>query len=262
MQAEVAKNRSAAEGPPLEDRWHHRAERFDRVARAAADATLPAALADQLHDSDVVIDIGAGTGRHAVLFAKRCRRVIAIEPSPAMRARLEQRVRDEGLTNVLIVNGRWPMERPPEGDVVFSSHVLYGVEDVASFLAAMTAAARRCCALYLGLRAPGSALDPLRRHLRGTPIPRRPAALEALNVLHQFGVPASLSVIAGSERHLEVGAEDEDLTDLCHRLSLEPSDANRSRLRGILKDFAPRREDGTHLLGATGPNALVGWPAR
>ena len=151
-------------------------------------------------------------------------------------------------------------ERPPPEDRWAHRAERFGADDPVAFLRAMTAAARRYCVLHLGLRAPGSALDPLRRRLRGTPSPRRPAALEALNVLHQLGLPASLSVIAGSERSLEVGSDEEDLTELCHRLSLDPSEASCRRLRGLLIEFAPANGEGKHVLGVTGPNTIVGWP--
>lgn len=250
--------RGAEEG----DRWEHRAARFERVSRAsAAREGMPVALAHQLRETDVVVDIGAGTGRHALLFARRCRRVIAVEPSAAMRARLTRRVEEEGLGNVEILDATWPTGGGPQGDVVFSSHVLYGVDDVRAFLAAMTIAARRLCVLHLGLRAPAGALDPLWAHLHGTEAQLRPAAIEALAVLHQLGAAASLVVLAGSERVFEFSAADEDLTELCHRLDLEPTEANKVRVRSGLAALAPADERGMHVLGVTGPNALVWWAA-
>jgi SAM-dependent methyltransferase len=259
MQADIAATRRD-QAPEPADRWARRAKRFDRTSRALpGSAVLPEAIAEHLRESDVVVDVGAGTGRHVALFARRCRRVIAVEPSPSMRLRLEMRVREEALSNVEIVDAAWPVAGAPEGDVVFSSHVLYGVEDAAPFLLAMTAAARRACALYLGLRAPASALDPLRHYLHGTRVPGRPAALEALEVLHQLGVPACLAVIAGSERCFDVGSSDDDLEDLCHRLRLDPTHANRERVIEALDAITPPDVLGRRVLGVTGPDAVISW---
>jgi SAM-dependent methyltransferase len=255
------------------DRWRLRAARYDKFSRVAADRDgLPSPLAEDLRADDVVVDVGAGTGRHALLFARRCKRVIAIEPSAAMRARLQQRLDEERLRNVEIVDASWPAlgvepevragagaASGMEGDVVFSSHVLYGVDDAASFVAAMTASARRVAALYLGLRAPPGAIDPLWTALHGRLVPRRPAALEALAILHQLGAAASLAVQPDSARPYEMGADDEDLTELCHRLDLEVGDESKARVRAALAAVAPADARGVHVLGISGPNALLYW---
>jgi hypothetical protein len=262
MQSEVS--REARDGDASDqgpgDAWAHRAASFDRMSRAWAESNaLPTALAPHLKETDVVIDIGAGTGRHTVLFARHCRRVIAIEPSAAMRVELERRVQEEQLGNVEVLGARWPMAGGPRGDLVFSSHVLYGIDDVAAFLAAMEAASFRSCALLLGLKAPSSALDPLRRHLDGTEPAPRPAALEALNVLHQLGMQAELALVQGSRRTFEVGPSDEDAAALCPRLRIRPTAENVARVREGLAAIAPCNPSGNHVLGTTGPNALLSW---
>jgi SAM-dependent methyltransferase len=243
-----------------EDRWRHRAARFDRWTRAERGAdTLPSALAALVRADDESMDIGAGTGRHVVPLARLCRRVIAIEPSEAMRARLEARVREEALTNVEVLADRFPTESAPTADLVFASHVLYGVDDAPAFLCAMDRCARRTAALLLGLSAPPDVLTPL-RHALGLSVPRYPAALEALALLHQLGMRASLVMLPGSERAYAVTDEDDDIRHLCHRLSLDPSDDTMARVREALVEVAPR-VDGNHVLGTTGPNALLGWSA-
>jgi SAM-dependent methyltransferase len=47
-----------------------------------------------------LLDFGAGTGRLALAAAPHCRRVVAVDVSPAMLAALEQNVADRGATNV------------------------------------------------------------------------------------------------------------------------------------------------------------------
>jgi ubiquinone/menaquinone biosynthesis C-methylase UbiE len=51
-----------------------------------------------------LIDYGAGTGWFSVAAAARCRRVVALDVSPAMVTALEQRRADQGVSNLEIVH--------------------------------------------------------------------------------------------------------------------------------------------------------------
>lgn len=251
---------SAAEKPggPGEDRWSRRAARFDRMSRERHDAALDA-LAAAVLPTDTVADIGAGTGRHAIPLARACYHVLAIEPSAAMRERLIARAADEQTSNTTIVPEGWPCAAPTV-DVALSSHVLYGIADVAPFLEQMTRVARRSCLLVLGLRAPADALASLRQAIHGRIQPPRPAALEALAVLHQLGHEANLRVIPGSTRALEYSATDDDLDELCHRLGVAADHEGRSRVRAEIDRLHGQSPDRSWVLGASGPNALIDWP--
>lgn len=261
MQAAAARSRGAEREV---DPWVHRAARFgQRDDAAGREPALPGSIAGELTPHTTVIDIGAGTGRHALVFARLAARVVAVEPSAAMRAVLEQRAEAQQLRGLVIVPEPWPLAEPLEpADLVFSSHVLYGVVDLAAFVTAMSATARRTCALLLGLRAPSAVLDPLRQLLNGTPRAQRPAALEALAALHQLGLEASLEILHGSERTFTVRPCEEDLDDLARRLHLSPGPDARRELRQALDHCAPLDAAGAHVLGTTGPNALLCWPGR
>ena len=50
-----------------------------------------------------LIDFGAGTGWLALAAAARCRRVVALDVSPAMVATIEERVAEQGLSNLEVV---------------------------------------------------------------------------------------------------------------------------------------------------------------
>lgn len=240
------------------DPWRYRARRFDRRGRTHADAALER-LADGVLPTDVVADLGAGAGRHAVPMARRCARVVAVEPSPAMRERLLARI-DEESAEVTVVAESWPCAMPTV-DVSYSCHVLYGVADAPLFLERMTRSTRRQCKLLLGLRAPAERIAPLWRAVHGVEKGARPAALEALALLHQLGHAASLRVIAASERPMTFTATDDDLDELCHRLRLPADDAGRARVRAALDELVPRSSpDEPWVLGTTGAHALIEWP--
>lgn len=244
-------------GQPGEDRWARRAARFAKISRERDG--LVDALAPLLVPSDVVVDLGAGTGRHAVPLAKRVAHVIALEPSTSMREHLEARVRDEGIENVSFVAKPWPAPLDREVDVALSSHVLYGVEDAVGFIRAMSCA-RRLALLYLSPRPPISGLDPLWASLYGEPRPQPPGALEILNLLWQLGHRAELRVIEGSARPFSFADEGEDLVELCLRVNVEPDEAGLARVREHLHRVARREPDGRWAIGTLGPHVLLSWP--
>jgi hypothetical protein len=146
--------------------------------------------------------------------------------------------------------------------VVLSSHVLYGVEDAPTFLLAMDAAARRLCALCLGVVAPADALAALRERVHGAPLPRRPGAMDALALLDRIGLRPSLRVLPGTEREVTFGQGDDEIDEVCVRVNVEPDDAGRARVRAALAALGSLGADGLHHVGTSGPNALITWRAR
>jgi SAM-dependent methyltransferase len=55
--------------------------------------------------TSTVVDLGAGTGVFALAVAPHCRRVVAVDVSPAMVAVLQRRVEAAGVDNVEVVHG-------------------------------------------------------------------------------------------------------------------------------------------------------------
>ncbi len=56
-----------------------------------------------LDAGSTLVDLGAGTGTFAIAAAPRCRHVVAVDVSPAMTARLRDRVAELGIANVTVV---------------------------------------------------------------------------------------------------------------------------------------------------------------
>lgn len=239
------------------DRWEHRAARFDRWTRTHEDPAADAVRAS-LSPDDVVLDIGAGTGRHVAAFAPCCREVWAVEPSPSMRERLRGRCAEAGADNVRVVEAAFPCPTPVV-DVAFSAHVLYGVAEAAGFLEAMTTRTRRRCVLVLGIVAPADGLAGLAEAVHGRARPPRPGALEALALLHQLGFAASFDVVPGTVR--ELSFTDDDTDELCARLGLAIDADGRRRVHAALQT-AGRRIDDRWVLGQTGPHARLSWAGR
>lgn len=181
--------RAALPSPPA-DRWADRAADYDRRVRACPpDASNPVwhllrSLLPEPAASATVLDIGAGTGRWTLPFAAAARRVTALEPSPSMRARLEENVARAGLRNVTVLPAAWPAAVPPH-DLVLCAHAMYGAPDIARWIAAMNAAARAACAFYIRAPTPDDPLSAVSLAAFGTPhaVPDLQMALPVLAAL-------------------------------------------------------------------------------
>jgi SAM-dependent methyltransferase len=241
------------------DHWQGRAARFASSSQRTPqpDAFL-SFLLPHLRPDDCVIDIGAGSGRYTPLLAQHTARVIAIEPSAAMRAYLEQRVEDEGLNNVEIVAETWPPAQLPRADVVFAAHVLYAVRDIEPFLRAMHASARRLCALFLMVQHFNMLFSPFWQRFHGEPRLPLPAALEAYNALYQLGYAATMKPTpAKMLTYEDINAA---IDDICPRLRLPPLPHDDNALRDAIREFMVQHDDGS--LTFAGPsryNAIISW---
>jgi SAM-dependent methyltransferase len=106
------------------------------------------------------LDIGAGAGRYALPLALRVREVIALDPSPGMLAALREQAVEQGIANVRVIEGRWPLDPsfdpPAAADVALIANLGYDVEAIGPFLDAMEAAASRLCVAILADRQPST----------------------------------------------------------------------------------------------------------
>ncbi len=237
---QAERTQAEAFSPPQDehphDHWQSRAARFAAAHRRQPqpDAFMRVLL-PHLQPGDTVLDVGAGTGRYVPVLAQHAAQVIAIEPSPAMRHHLEQHIAEEGLQNVQVLGEAWPLEHPIQGDVVISAHVLYSTSEIAPFLQAMHAAARRLCMLSLMIRHLNSLFSPFWERIHGQPRLPMPAALEAYNALFQLGYPATLELIPA--RRFTYTSFDEALEDVRQRLRLAPDPQRDAHLTTLINDL-------------------------
>lgn len=200
------------------DCWATQAGRFAAAAeRSQQPDGFMRFLLPRLHPGDRVLDIGAGSGRYEPTLAGAVSEVLALEPSPAMRANLAQRLGAAQLTNVRVIEAGWPAEGLPPCDVAIAAHVLYAVREIAPFLLGMHAAARRGCYLLLAFRHPASFISPFWQRIHGEPRLPLPGAVECLNALYQLGIAAQLTLVPVLNR-FSYADEAEALADLRWRL--------------------------------------------
>src|SRR5262249_53234074 len=120
------------------------------------------------------------------------------------------------------VRGRWPevADRVPPADVVVCHNVFYNVADLAPFVAALTAHARRRVVVELTNQHPMAPLNPLWHRFYGLDRPSRPTAADAVSIVEALGlVPHSQAW----QRAALAGSNEADLVDSTRRrLCLPP----------------------------------------
>jgi SAM-dependent methyltransferase len=242
------------------DCWSGQSERFAAVAqRAPQPDGFMRFLLPKLRPTDRLIDIGAGTGRYEPLLAAAVADLLAVEPSPSMRAQLEQRLADKRLTNVRVVANTWPNTDAPACDVAIAAHVLYGVREIEPFLRGMDVAAGRACFLLLAFRHPSSFVSPFWQRLYGVPRLPLPGALECINALYQIGISARLELVPITSR-LRYATQQEALDDLRWRLRAPAQpEYDRQIATAIGELLVPAGDGGLSLRDMPDKAAVVWW---
>lgn len=99
-----------------------------------------------------ILDIGAEPGALAIPFAKMAAHVTAVEPAVGMVSVLREKMAEQGVQNISIVQKRWEdvdvrSDLQPPYDVVIASFSL-GMDDIRTAIEKMIAASSRYIYLY------------------------------------------------------------------------------------------------------------------
>jgi SAM-dependent methyltransferase len=179
------------ECPDSDDVWRTRATEFDehirrRWARPDSSRTFILSMLDASPGSKV-LDIGAGTGRWALLMASHAARVTAVERSASMIRVMRSNLDAERTTNVDIVQDVWPLTFIGMHDFTFCSHAMYGFYDFPIFIRSLEAVTRHMC--FLLMRAPtmDSVMAEASLHVWGHPYDSANYQV-AFNALLQMGI--------------------------------------------------------------------------
>ncbi len=148
------------------------------------------------------LDVGCGGGAASMAVADRLRAVTGVDQSAEMLALLAEEAEARDL-ECRTIEGTWP-DRAGDvdnADVVLCHHVAYNVADLAPFALALDAAANRRVVLELTLTHPQTPNAPLWRQFWDLERPAGPAAGDALAVIREAGINASIEIgSAGSLR--------------------------------------------------------------
>ena len=184
----VADRATLAHGHADSGYWDRRASSFARSTHSRSDEFLQV-LEPYLSPRKTLIDVGAGTGRHATPLAERLEWVTAVEPSDGMRAHIPPR------DNMTVVASTWEDAEVAPADLVICSHVMYGVAEPVPFVEKMERSAReRVFVMMRESDLPHPAAT-LRRRLLGHEGPRLPRFSELFMLLVQMGIGPDVDFI-------------------------------------------------------------------
>lgn len=264
----VAARMGTRSAPPASggDRWERRAALFRLDPHRALDTNL-AALAALLRPDDTLLDVGGGAGRVSLPLALRCRDVINVDPSPAMRDQFASAAREAGVANARVVAGSWPEAAPGlRADVVIAVNVTYFVEEIVPFVLALEAAARRLVVISVWSVPPPDHPAALYELLRGErPVPA-PSYRELLPVLWDLGILPDVTVLPEPFRLLRRLPSDRAsaIEYALQAIDAEPEKALVARIEEHFDHlFAPSAEGGYRPLWLPDTREmLVSWQPR
>lgn len=228
---QVERLRDAPE--PEGDFWARRAPRF---RPGVLDVEELPGLIELARPDDVWLDIGAGGGRFAVPLSRHVKRVVAIEPSPAMRALLAESIVMAERDNLDVVDLRWPPQPgvdAPRGDVALVANVLYDCLVLEEFLGAVEAHASRLCVVIASDRAPSTPNPAVWEVLHGEPLCPLPGLPEFVAVLGAMRRRYEVRAFGMSSAPPPMTAEDA-LADSRWRYWVEPGSPADARLAALL----------------------------
>jgi SAM-dependent methyltransferase len=179
------------QGKAAEDYWKAFSHRFAPARDGDGKDGSVDALLDLVGPDDAVLDVGAGGGRISLPLTRKCRWVVAVEPSESMRERLLEAASEWRPRKLSIVAESWEHADVEAADVVICSHVLYTVQDPVNFVRKLEAKARRLVAVVMFERSAASSYFPLWPMVHGEERLTLPCLPEFEALLIEMGIAYS-----------------------------------------------------------------------
>ena len=228
------------------------------------------ALLELVEPGETWLDIGAGAGRYALpvalALAPSGGRVIAVDASPGMLDALMELQTEHGITDVEVVETRWPPPRRDSldrfaTDVALIAHVGYDIEAIGPFVRTMESVARRLCVAVLMERQPASVADPFWPPVHGEERVPLPALPEFVEWLRARGFEPHVEPMSREPRRF--ASRDELAGFLRRQLWIEPDGEAERRFQATLDDLVVADEDGVGLRTQLPlPIGVVTWDPR
>jgi SAM-dependent methyltransferase len=168
--------------------WVHPPKLFEVTDERPPETPSHRLAREALGTGGRVLDVGCGGGNSSLPLAPPATHLIGVDESSAMLANYAAACERRGVDHT-VVEGRWPdvAGSVPPADVVVSHHTAYNVPDIAEFLTALTAHARRLVVVELPDRHPTSPFNPLWKHFWDLDRPTEPSAELFCEIVRELG---------------------------------------------------------------------------
>jgi SAM-dependent methyltransferase len=145
---------------------------------------------DALPAAGTVLDVGVGAGAASLPLHPRGALITGVDSSTESLTEFRRQARRVGV-KARTVKGVWPavQRRVPVADVVVCNHVAYNVGDLAPFVLALNAHARRRVVMELTRQHPTAWMADLWLHFHDLDRPTRPDADDAVSLIRGLGLP-------------------------------------------------------------------------
>lgn len=163
--------------------------RAERAVRGELTFSNRRAL-DALPASGTVLDVGVGAGAASLPLYPRCELITGVDSSTESLTEFRRQARRVGV-KARTVKGVWPavQRRAPIADVVVCNHVAYNVGDLAPFVLALGAHARRRVVMEVTTQHPTAWMADIWMHFHDLDRPTRPDADDAVSLIRGLGLP-------------------------------------------------------------------------
>ncbi len=245
-----------------DDPWSGQAQRFRFDPHRNLNANLEI-IASHVHLEDVLLDVGGGAGRFGLPLALRCRELINVDPSAAMREEFEACAAEASITNARFVQTNWLEAEGICGDLALTANVTYFVRDIVPFIQKLHAASRRrVMIIVLSIPYPNRNAE-LFRLVYGKEQKFVPGHQELLSVLWEMGFLPDVQVLPGRSWDEQLPqSREEAIGQALEGRWIFPED--RERARNLIESrfdelFAPEEAGFQQLWHAPVRELLITW---
>lgn len=234
--------------------WDQYAPKYDE-AHVSFHASVLGRVLGRICPGDEVLDIGAGTGALTIPIARKAKSVLAIEPAPGMRERLNRKISESSLTNVKVLDSRWEDAVISGGfDCIFSSLTLYFLSDIQKSLEKMVAIAReRLCFLVIA-RDKEDLYGKIWSIVNGRPYRPGPDYSCLVNLLEDLGLSPAVEIIETHGKFQDLRSAMQSVIGHLDQLQIM---AKEAEIRSVITPLLERQEDGRLLWKGMHKSALI-----
>lgn len=257
-------NRMSSPGRDCARIWESReaALRFWSMCQVNSHRTEAVIKGTDITADSRILDIGAGPGTLAIPFAHKAAHVTAVEPAEGMCSVMREKMAEQGISNIDIVQKRWEdvdvaRDLQAPYDVVIASFSL-GMADIRSAVEKMQQASSRYVYLYhfAGPTSWDMQWQELWQKLHGRAYQPGPKSDVLYNVLYQMSIYPHVSTFR-LEHHQRYSTLDEAVAALAPQAQAE-SEEQKKVLAEYLQG-ALREEDGALVMPGSSIRVKMWW---